>query len=163
MSHAIPASGSAPTPAPAPAPRLTPAEMDARLDQHFAFEASDNVEGVLATLTPDVEHDVVGWPTGPARSRDGARPFYENLFADLADGRVETLKRYYGADFMVDESLWSGRAVGRPFGQEGRNRPLSFRLLHIIEFSEAGDIRRENVWVDLAAILAQLPQDGAGS
>jgi predicted ester cyclase len=150
-----------PNPIPAPDSQgaaLTRAQMDAKLDAHFHFEATDNVEGVLATLTDEVEHDVVGWPTGPAHGRDGARPFYETLFADLADGKVETRKRYYGADFMVDESLWSGRAVGQPFGLEGRDRPLSFRLLHIIEFSGEGDIKRENVWLDLASIMQQLPQ-----
>ena len=60
---------------------------------------------------------------------------------------------------MVDESLWRGKAPGRPFGIEGRGRPLEFRLLHVVEFSDSGDIKRENVWVDLAAIQRQLPQD----
>ena len=57
-------------------------------------------------------------------------------------------------------SLWSGRAPGHPFGLEGRDRPLAFRLLHVIEFADNGDIRRENVWVDLGAILRQLPAAG---
>ena len=48
------------------------------MDEHFGFEARDDVEGVLATLSPDVEHDIVGWPFGPTRGRDGARPFYES-------------------------------------------------------------------------------------
>ena len=138
---------------------LTRAQMDAKLDEHFGFEATDNVEGVLATLTPDVEHDVVGSPLGPTRGREGARPFYENLFADLADGRAESVRRLYGDDFLVDESVWRGTAPGRPFGLEGRGRPLEFRLLHVIEFAEGGAIRRENVWIDLAAVIHQLPQD----
>jgi hypothetical protein len=137
---------------------LTRAEMDRRLDEHFAFEAGDNVAGVLATLAPDVEHDIVGWPTGPTHGREAARPFYEALFADLADGKVSSLKRLYGDGFMVDESLWRGRAPGRPFGLEGRDRPLEFRLLHVVEFAANGAIARENVWVDLAAIMRQLPQ-----
>lgn len=70
---------------------LTPAEMDRKIDEHFAFEARDDVEGVLSTLTPDVVHDVVGWPTGPAHGRAAARPFYETLFADLAEGEVKCL------------------------------------------------------------------------
>ena len=138
---------------------LTRAEMDQKLDEHFGFEARDDVEGVLATLTPDVEHDVVGWPTGPARGRDGARPFYETLFNDLSESRVQCLRRLYGDGFMVDDSLWRGKAPGRPFGLEGRNRPLEFRLLHVVEFADNGDIRRENVWVDLAAVMQQSPQD----
>lgn len=137
---------------------ITPRQMDRKIDGHFGFEASDDVEGVLATLATDVEHDIVGWPGGPTRGRDAARPFYEALFADLSDGRVECVKRLYGEDFLVDESIWRGRAPGRPFGLEGRNRPLEFRLLHVIEFAGNGDIRRENVWIDMAAILRQLPQ-----
>lgn len=135
---------------------LTPAQMDAKLDEHFGFEAADNVEGVLATLTEDVEHDIVGWPTGPVIGHDAVRPFYETLFADLADGSVRSIRRLYGENFMVDDSLWTGRAVGRPFGIEGRDRPLEFRLLHVLEFSDDGGISRENVWLDLASIQQQL-------
>ena len=138
---------------------LTPLEMDRKVDEHFSFEATDDIEGVLATLAPDAEHDVVGWPAGPSHGRANARAFYEQMFADLSESRVQCLKRLYGKSFMVDESLWQGRASGRPFGLEGRNRPLEFRLLHIIEFTSSGDIQRENVWVDLAAIMRQLPQE----
>jgi hypothetical protein len=137
---------------------LTREEMDRRIDEHFGFEARDDVEGVLRTLAHDVEHDIVGAPSGPTHGRDGARPFYEALFADLATGKVECRRRLYGDSFLVDESLWQGRAPGRPFGLEGRDRPLAFRLLHVIEFGGDGAIRRENVWVDFAAILRQLPQ-----
>lgn len=138
---------------------MSRSEMDRKMDEHFGFEARDDVEGVLATLAPDAEHDIVGWPTGPTMGREGARPFYETLFADLSDGKVECLRRLYGEDFMVDESVWRGMAPGRPFGLEGRGRPLEFRLLHVVEFSDAGAIRRENVWIDMAAILQQLPQE----
>ena len=138
---------------------MTREQMDQKVDEHFGFEATDNVNGVLATLTADVEHDIVGWPTGPTHGRDGARPFYDALFSDLAEGKVTCVKRLYGDDFLVDESVWCGKAPGRPFGLDGRNRPLEFRLLHVIEFANDGDIKRENVWIDLAAILKQLPQD----
>jgi hypothetical protein len=138
---------------------LTPAEMDRKIDQHFGFEAADDVEGVLATLSPDVEHDIVGLPSGPTHGREAARPFYENLFADLSESTLTPLRRLYGDGFLVDESLWSGKAPGRPFGLEGRGRPLEFRLLHVIEFAPEGAIKRENVWLDFAAIVRQLPQD----
>jgi uncharacterized protein len=138
---------------------LTREQMDRKMDEHFGYEQADNVEGVLATLTADVEHDIVGWPAGPTRGPEGARGFYEALFADLADGRIETLRRLYGDGFMVDDSYWRGRAPGCPFGLEGRGRPLEFRLLRVVEFDDGGDIKRENVWVDLASIIQQLPQD----
>ena len=138
---------------------LTRQQMDQAIDEHFGYEAADNVNGVLATLAPDAEHDIVGWPSGPTHGRDGARPFYETLFKDLAEGKVQTLRRLYGENFLVDESLWRGTAPGRPFGLEGKNRPLEFRLLHVIEFAPTGQLKREQVWVDLASIIRQLPQE----
>jgi predicted ester cyclase len=137
---------------------MTRQDMDRKIDEHFGFEARDDVAGVLATLAPDVEHDIVGSPSGPTHGREGARPFYDALFADLSEGQVECRRRLYGDGFLVDESVWRGKAPGRPFGLEGKGRPLEFRLLHVIEFAGNGDIRRENVWVDLAAIMRQLPQ-----
>ncbi len=137
---------------------LTREQMDRKIDEHFGFEQSDDVEGVLSTLTADAEHDIVGFPTGPTHGREAARGFYVGLFSDLADGSVRPLRRLYGDNFLIDESLWSGAAVGRPFGLEGRNRPLSVRLLHVIEFADSGDMKREQVWIDLAAIQQQLPQ-----
>ncbi|MGD8896901.1 MAG: ester cyclase [Acidobacteriota bacterium] len=137
---------------------LTRQQMDQKIDEHFSYEAHDDVGGVLTTLARDATHDVVGWPTGPSRGRDAARAFYETLFADLSESRVEPTRRLYGDGFLVDESVWHGRAAGRPFGLEGQGRPLSFRLLHVMEFTEDGLIGREQVWIDLAAILQQLPQ-----
>jgi predicted ester cyclase len=141
------------------AKRNTRSAMDRAIDEHFRHERGDDVDGVLATLSNDVDHDVVGSPTGPLRGKDQARAFYERLFADLDQHSVASLRRYYGHDFVVDESLWRGTAVGNPLGFEGRNRPLEFRILHIFEFAENGAIRRENVWMDTAAIATQLKAD----
>ena len=135
---------------------LTREIMDRKMAEHFDYEANDDVEGVLGTLTRDAVHDIVGWPFGPTRGPEGARPFYETLFADLADGHVESRRRLYGDNFLVDDAMWRGRAPGRPFGVEGHDRELEFRLLHVVEFAPSGDIARENVWVDFAAIHAQL-------
>ena len=138
---------------------ITREQMDRKIDEHFAFEAADDIDGVLATLAHDVEHDIVGWPSGATHGRAAARTFYEAMFADLSDSKVACVKRLYGDNFLVDESVWRGKASGKPFGLDGKGRPLEFRLLHIIEFAGSGDIKRENVWIDLAAILRQLPQD----
>ena len=137
---------------------LTRELMDRMMDEHFGYEANDDVEGVLATLSDDAKHDVVGWPHGPSHGREKARPFYETMFSDLADGQVTCVERLYGEDFLVDESVWKGTAPGQPFGLEGGGRPVEFRLLHVMQFTDAGQIRRESVWIDLAAIIQQLPQ-----
>ena len=137
---------------------LTPAQMDEVLEAHYKYEAADDVEGVLSTLSDDVVHDVVGFPGGPTRGKAAVRAFYEHLFADIAGDRIEPVQRLYGPDFLVDEVVWHGRAVGRPFGFDGRNRPFSHRLLHLLEFRN-GLIARENVWLDFAAIAQQLSED----
>lgn len=138
---------------------LTPQQMDQKIDEHFAYEHHDDIEGVLATLAPDATHDVVGWPNGPSHGREAARNFYKTLFADLSGEQVTPLRRLYGDGFLIDESRWQGQAPGHPFGLEGRGRPLDFRLLHVLEFTETGQIQKEQVWIDLAAILQQLPQE----
>jgi hypothetical protein len=138
---------------------LTREAMDRKIDEHFGFEARDDVEGVLATLAPNATHDIVGWPAGATVGRENARRFYETMFADLAGSKVTCTKRLYGENFLVDDSIWEGKAPGRPFGFEGRGRSLKFRILHVIEFTEAGDIQRENVWCDFTAMMQQLSQD----
>jgi len=131
-------------------------QFDRMIDRHFRFEAEDDVEGVLSTMAPDVEHDVVGSPTGPLRGTQQARGFYEALFADLSGEKVTSVRRYYGPDFVVDESVWEGTAPGTPFGIPGGGKRLSFRLLHVFDMAPDGRIRRENVWIDLASIMQQL-------
>lgn len=130
--------------------------FDRMIDRHFRFEAEDDVDGVLSTMVDDVEHDVVGYPTGSVRGKAAARGFYDSLFADLSGEKVTKLRRYYGPDFVVDESLWEGTAPGTPFGIPGHGQRLAFRLLHVFEMAPDGQIRRENVWLDFPAILQQL-------
>ncbi|MDB5759036.1 MAG: ketosteroid isomerase [Burkholderia sp.] len=137
---------------------FTSSQFDALIDRHFRFEAEDDVDGVLSTLVDDLTHDLVGWPAGASRNKQAARAFYEQMFAVLAGEKVTTVKRLYGDDFVVDESIWHGRAVGNPMGIPGHGRPLSFRILHIFEVTPDGKIKRENVWLDQAAIVRQLSE-----
>src|ERR1043166_5029682 len=101
---------------------LSKPQLDQMIDRHFRFEAEDDVDGVLSTMVDDVEHDVVGSPTGPLHGRQAARGFYDALFADLSGEKVTSLRRYYGPDFVVDESLWEGKATGAPFRMPGGGR-----------------------------------------
>jgi hypothetical protein len=132
------------------------AAMDRIVNEHFGYEAADDVEGVLATLTDDVRHHVVGAPTGELTGKDAVRPFYEQLFADLKGEGVEPVARWYGEDFVVDETLWTGRVEdGRAFGLPGRSGRVTFRILHVFELRD-GLISRENVWSDVVAVTEQI-------
>ena len=110
----------------------------------------------MQTLLEGAVHEVIPSPVGATTDSSGQRLYYELLFASITGERVEPLRRYYGENFLVDESLWHGRIDdGRPFLLDGRSGRVSFRLLHLFEF-EGGKISREQVWCDLAAIQRQL-------
>ena len=135
---------------------LTREQMDRTIDQHFAFEAADDVDGVLGSLAEGAEHEIVPSPFGRLTDRAEIRRFYELLFRDLKGEGVTPLRRLYGDGFVVDETVWHGHiADGRQFFCCGRSGPVSFRLLHIFELRD-GKIAREDVWCDLAAIQRQL-------
>jgi ketosteroid isomerase-like protein len=134
---------------------MTPEEMDRLIDTHFGYEATDDVDGVMSTVTDDVVHDVVGFPAGPQHGKEAVRAFYETLFGLLKQEHYEVLHRYYGPDMMVDEVLYSGRIDGAIVGLEGRAGRATWRLLHVLEFRD-GKIARENIWQDVDAIRTQL-------
>lgn len=136
--------------------RMTPEEMDRIVQDHFGFEASDDVDGVMATLTADAEHEVVPSPVGALQDPAKIRAYYEMLFGSSQGESVTPMNRLYGDDFMVDETLWQGYlSDGRPFLCDGLSGHVSFRLLHVFTFRE-GKISREQVWCDLAAVQKQL-------
>jgi ketosteroid isomerase-like protein len=138
---------------------LTRAEIDQLIDEHFRYEATDDVDGVVASLAPDVAHLVVPSPMGAIQGREAARAFYEMLFAAVEGERPTPVRRLYGDDFVVDEVIWHGNVKdGRAFLCDGRSGRVSFRMLHVFEF-EGRLIKSEQVWCDLAAIQAQLTGD----
>jgi len=139
---------------------MTPEQMDRVIEQHFAYEAADDVDGVMSTMTDDIVHDVVGFPGGPQRGREAVRAFYEMLFSVLKQESYEVLHRYYGTNTMVDEVLYTGHIDGAIVGLEGRAGRATWRLLHVLEFRD-GKIARENIWQDSLAIRAQLEGDAA--
>lgn len=139
---------------------MTRQQMDELVDRHFAFEATDDVDGVLASLADEVHHEVVPSPMGSQSNKEGIRAFYEMLFANLRGEGVTPVRRLYGDDFLVDESIWHGEVVdGRPFMLDGMSGKVSFRLLHVFELREYR-IAREQVWCDVTSLQRQLTRRG---
>lgn len=135
---------------------MTRQQMDELINRHFGFEATDDVDGVLDSLADEVRHEVVPSPMGAQTDKHGIREFYSMLFADLKGEGVSPLRRLYGEDFVVDETLWNGQITnGRPFLMDGKSGKVSFRLLHIFELRD-DKITSEQVWCDLAALQRQL-------
>jgi uncharacterized protein len=132
---------------------LSRVAIDRLLDEHFRAEAAADIPAVKATLTEDVYHDIIGQDVLHGRDAAGAR--YDQIFSNLDVDRFVPVRRLYGNDFVVDEVMVEGRAVGQVAGLEGRGRPVRFRLLHVFELRD-GLIARETACMDVAAIQRQL-------
>ena len=136
-------------------PALTIAQMDDLVDRHFRAEETGDLDEIAAGFTRDAEHDVAGRPGGVLRGGEQIAAFYEGLLAELRIERFETLRRWYGHDHAVDESILHGCAIGRPFGLSGNGKQVQVRLLHVFDFAD-GLMSRESAWLDIAALQQQL-------
>ncbi len=134
---------------------MQPKEMDRLIEAHLTAEMAGDSAGCVAMYTEDVEHDVVGVPTGPLHGKESAQRFYDHLVRDIRPEEMIPTRRYYGDDFCVIEHQWNGTVPGMFFGIPGNGRRISFRVLHVWEFKD-GLISRENVWLDGASAMQQL-------
>ena len=134
---------------------MKPQQMKELTDQHIAAEIAGDTADAVSVYTDDVEHDVVGSPTGPIRGRAAAQGFYDQLVADLDTERMALTREQYGEDFCVVEHECTGVAKGEFMGIPGNGRRVRFRILHVWDFKD-GAISREQVWVDGGSIAAQL-------
>jgi uncharacterized protein len=135
-------------------PTVSQSRMDALIDGHFRAEEAGDLEAIVEGFIPGAEHDT-GDPHGPRYGGEQIARFYRELFAELRIDRFETLRRQYGDRHAVDESILHATAIGRPFGLDGHGRAVSVRLLHVFEFAD-GLISRENAWLDMTGLAAQL-------
>jgi hypothetical protein len=91
---------------------LTRKQMDDQVNEHFMYEATDDIDGVVGSFTEneDIFHEAVPSPVGPRTSLEQARAYYEMLFPSVKGESVTPIMRLYGDDFLVDETLWTGRS-----------------------------------------------------
>jgi hypothetical protein len=132
--------------------------MDTLADAHFRAEENGDLVAIVEGFAEDAEHDVAGRPGGPLHGRQQIAAFYRGLLADLKIERFEPVRRWYGDEHLVDESILYATAIGRPFGLDGRARHVQARILHVFDFVEER-ISRESAWLDIAGIAQQLQTD----
>lgn len=133
----------------------TPDQMRALIAQHMAAEAAGDVAGACAVYTDDVQHDVVGAPSGVGHGKEAASAFYEMLTSNTQAVSAEVTREYFGPDSCTVEHLVTVEVPGQLLGIPGNGKQATFRMLHVFEFRN-GLISRENVWLDGASIAAQL-------
>lgn len=98
----------------------------------------------------EVEHNVVGLPSGPPMVRATPGSSTNSSSETSAPRRWDPRT----ADFCVMEHQWRGTVPGTFLGFPGHGRRITLRLLHIWEF-RTGRMRRENVWLDGDRIAAR--------
>lgn len=130
-------------------------QMTELVERHLKAEGAGDVEGAVAVYTDDIEHDVVGWPTGVLHGKDAARGFYKELTANFRTEDERPSRRYFTPDAMILDQEMTGTVIGSMLGLPGNGRRITFRVLHVFEFKH-GLISRENVWLDGGAIQQQL-------
>jgi hypothetical protein len=109
---------------------LTRKQMDDQVNEHFMYEATDDIDGVVGSFTEneDIFHEAVPSPVGPRTSLEQARAYYEMLFPSVKGESVTPIMRLYGDDFLVDETLWTGEiSDGHWCRCDGMSGPASFR------------------------------------
>jgi len=131
------------------------ADMDRLIEEHIAAEMAGDSAAAVTVYTDDVEHDVVGWPTGPVTGPGAAKDFYDALMATFLNDEMVPTRQLYGESFCVTEHRTTGRFPAGFMGAPGSDHQVVFRMLHVFEFSD-GAISRENVWLDGGAIVGQL-------
>jgi len=129
--------------------------MREQVERHIKAEGAGNVEGAIAVYTDDVEHDVVGWPTGVLHGKEEARGFYDHLTANFRTTEDTVVRSFSTHDALVLEQVMTGVVTGEMLGFPGHGRTITFRILHVFEFRDEL-ISRENVWLDGASIQQQL-------
>jgi steroid delta-isomerase-like uncharacterized protein len=134
---------------------MTPDEMESLIEVHLRAEGSGDPDGAVANYTEDIEHDVVGFPGSPLRGIRGALEFYRQLVKEIRTDGEERLHTYYADDAVIIENLMTATVTGQFLGIPGNGKQVRFRILHVFEFRD-GRICRENVWLDGAAVAAQL-------
>ncbi len=130
-------------------------EMIAQVERHLKAEGAGDIEGAVAVYTDDIEHDAVGFPGSPRTGKDAARQFYAFLTANFRTEEETPIHRYFSDHSMILEQSMTGSVVGEMLGIPGNGRRITFRILHVFDFRDSL-IAREQVWIDTAAIVAQL-------
>ncbi len=66
----------------------------------------------------------------------------------------EPTHEYWTEDVLVMEQLMTGTVIGEMLGLPGNGRQITFPILHVFEFRN--DLISREIWIDSAAIIAQL-------
>src|SRR3954468_11226016 len=101
---------------------ITRDQMDRLIDGHFEAEAAGDIDAIVDGFVPGAQHDVVGRPGGPIYGDRQIAALYRGLLATLTTPGSQKVRRRYGENHAIDESILNATAAGSPFGIPGHGR-----------------------------------------
>lgn len=130
------------------------------LGDHLRAENEHDLDGIMATFTPDATLVLNGQTftgTDIIRRAHAALGFGER--GGFSDLRVEEVKRHAAPAAIVLEERLSGRHTGTWEGLAATGRTFEVPLCTVYQFAADGRLEAEHVYFDSALLLKQL---GAG-
>jgi hypothetical protein len=115
--------------------------------RHSLAEDGRDLDGLLATLTPDCVYELV--PTGDRwHGHDGARRFYEGLLGAFPDVRFALRNIVIGPQGVWEEAHVTGTFARDWLGFRATGMPVAFDVQILFPWRpEAGLFEGERVWV----------------
>ena len=161
-----PSGASGPSAAPDPPPiesirrRLALAADDTELRaigrlwiRHSIAEDRRDIDGLVATLTPDCAYEFLGTDLRWV-GHDGARAFYEELFAAFPDNRFDLTDIVVGPQGVFEAATLSATHRGPFAGLAATGRPVTLTIgIHFPWDRDQRLFRGERILVDRGGLL----------
>src|SRR3954468_12738512 len=122
--------------------------------RHSIAEDARDIDGLLATLSPDCVYELV--PTGQRwAGHDGARAFYTELFAAFPDNRFALTEIVVGPQGVFEVATLTGTNVGPWAGAPPSGLPVSLEVLILFRWDPASQrFSGERIWFDRGGATA---------
>jgi hypothetical protein len=120
--------------------------------RHSIAEDARDIDGLLATLTPDAVYEIV--PTGQQwHGQHGVRAFYTELFAAFPDNRFGLTEIVVGPQGVFEAARLTGTNLGPWAGVAASGLPLDLEILILFPWDAVeARFKGERIWFDRGAV-----------
>ena len=120
--------------------------------RHSIAEDRRDIDGLIATLAPECAYEIV--PTGQRwDGHDGARRFYEELFAAFPDNAFALTDIVVGPQGVFEVATLTGTNLGPWAGTRPSGLPVSLQVLILFPWDSATQrFSGERIWFDRGGV-----------
>jgi predicted ester cyclase len=120
--------------------------------RHSIAEDRRDIEGLIATLSPDCVYEIV--PTGQRwAGHEGARAFYTELFGAFPDNAFALTEIVVGPQGVFEVATLTGTNLGPWADAPPTGLPVALQVLILFPWDPAAELfTGERIWFDRGAI-----------